>query len=207
MRVRFSILLVAVACAWCFPGDIYREFVDNFGRLKTLSARFEQEVETPLGTDSASGQIWIRRPTLIKWEYRQPEQKVFLLDGFIYKMYLPAENQLIIQRLDPEEIDASPLPFILGRRRQLEETYAAQPVDATGSRARFLLTARKAGLAFPRVILTLAGSPPWMEELVLFEENGTTHRYRFTEFIPDPRLPEAAFRLETPKGVEVIEDR
>lgn len=207
MRTRLTIALLVASFGCGFSADAYREFVANFGRLKTLSARFEQEVETPFGTETASGLVWIRRPALIKWEYRQPERKIFLLDGNRYKMYLPEENQFIIQRLDPEEIDGSPLPFILGQRRQLEETYSVTPVDSGEGRSRFLLTARKAGPVFSRIILTLSGTPPWMEELILFEEGGTTHRYRFFEFTPEPRLPESAFRLEIPKGAEVIEER
>jgi outer membrane lipoprotein carrier protein len=202
--------LIAVATLWlCLAGNLAAE--DPLARFeaalhgwKTLEARFTQEVESPLGRESASGIVWVQQPDRLKWEYLEPEHKIFFLRKNRYEFYLPADKQLVVQELEPAEIDETPLVFILGGRKKLDQAYASQLIEQRDGRSRYLLTARKAGSLFPRVLLTLAGDPPFPEELVLHEDSGAVHTYRFSSVKINPSLPDRLFEFKPPPGVEII---
>jgi len=201
--------LIAAALFLCLAGanpdpDALRRFLDDFQRVQTLEARFEQQAETAAGLESATGMIWLRRPDRLKWEYREPERKVFFLRKNRYQFYLPAENQLVVQDLEPAELDETPLVFILGGRKGLQDYYSSRLIESRDGRWRYLLTARKAGVPFPKVVLTLSGDPLFIEEMVLHEDSGSVYTYRFREVRFNPRLPGDLFDFRPPPGVEIV---
>ena len=201
--------LIAATLLLCLAGaapesDALRRFLDDFQRVQTLEARFEQQVETAAGLESASGVVWLRRPDRLKWEYQQPERKLFFLKKNRYQFYLPDENQLVLQDLEPAELDETPLVFILGGRKGLQEYYSSQLLESRDGRWRYLLTARKTGAPFPRVVLTLSGVPLFIEEMVLHEDSGSVYTYRFRDVRFNPRLPGDLFDFRPPPGVEIV---
>lgn len=201
--------LIAATLFLCLVGtvtepDALGRFLDDFQRIQTLESRFEQQVETAAGLESATGMVWLRRPDRLKWEYQQPERKVFFLRKNRYQFYLPAENQLVVQDLEPAELDETPLVFILGGRGRLLGYYSSQLVEAKDGRWRYLLTARKTGTPFPKVVLTLSGNPLFIEEMVLHEDSGSVYTYRFSNVRFDPKLPGDLFDFRPPPGVEIV---
>ncbi len=205
VRLLFICLLLSLGIGSTRAGDpVFERFERDFGALKTLEARFTQKVTTPFGDDEAAGELWLKRPDLMKWEYRTPEKKLFLLQSNRYLLYVPADKQLIIQNLDPEDLDSTPLIFLLGGRRHLEDYYIVERVPGPVGTHRFILTQKENRTPFERVMLELSGDPLFIREITLYENNGSTHFYRFDEVRFNPNIPDSTFRFTPPKGVEII---
>ena len=101
-------LTACFAIAWILSAgaagaDAFDRFLERFHGFRTLEARFSQSVQTPLGIEQASGRIWIRRPHLMRWDYQDPEPKIFLLRKNEYRMYTPAERQMVIQKIERKD--------------------------------------------------------------------------------------------------------
>jgi outer membrane lipoprotein-sorting protein len=94
--------------------------------------------------------------------------------------------------------------FILGGRKRLQDYYSSRLIESRDGRWRYQLTARRTGAPFPRVILTLAGTPLFIEEMVLHEDGGSVYTYRFSDIRFDPRLPGDLFEFRPPPGVEIV---
>jgi len=47
-------------------------------------------------TDTASGTILVKRPGMMRWEYKEPEKQTIISDGDMLWMYRPEDNQVII---------------------------------------------------------------------------------------------------------------
>ena len=62
-----------------------------------------------------SGQVFLRRPGLMRWEYREPSGKLFLSDGETIHFYLPDRKQVRKVASAAAGIGASPFSFLLGR--------------------------------------------------------------------------------------------
>src|SRR5262245_44621181 len=47
-----------------------------------LHAKFEQELVASIGgTKKASGDVWLKKPGRMRWEYAKPEKKLMVADG------------------------------------------------------------------------------------------------------------------------------
>ncbi|MYC83092.1 MAG: outer membrane lipoprotein carrier protein LolA, partial [Acidobacteria bacterium] len=62
-----------------------------------------------------SGQVFLRRPGLMRWEYREPSGKLFLSDGETIHLYLPARKQVQKSRVGRSPDRRLPFLFLLGR--------------------------------------------------------------------------------------------
>src|SRR5215467_11074995 len=60
----------------------------------------------------------------MRWEYRSPQEKVFLSDGKVPWLYLPAEKQARKAPLKNLEDLRSPLAFLLGKTKLEKELKA-----------------------------------------------------------------------------------
>lgn len=186
--------------------DVFLRFLRHFQSIRTMEARFVQSVENNFGTETATGILWLRKPDRMRWDYLDPEKKVFLLEKGRFSFYLPAENQWIVQKLDQADLESSALVFLLGGRKSVTEFYQIMPLESIGGRHRYQLTAIAREAQFPRVMLTLSGDPPFIQEMELHEETGAVHTYRLEQVKINEALPDKIFRFSPPAGVEIIRE-
>src|SRR5690242_8106430 len=59
----------------------------------SLHARFEQELTTGLGAQrKAAGDVWLKKPGRMRWEYERPERKLMVADGTSLWVYEPEDE-------------------------------------------------------------------------------------------------------------------
>lgn len=181
-------------------------FTEHFAAIRTLQARFSQTVSGPLGEETATGILWLRKPGQMRWDYDPPDSKQFVLSGLQTSFYLPSGRQVIIRELDPGEFHDSPLAFLLGMDRRLSERYSVTTLLESPAQSRYELKSRAGGSQFPVLILVLSEDRgvPLIQELILNEDNGTIHTYRFSRIVTGIRIKDGQFRLNVPPGTEII---
>lgn len=184
--------------------ETFTRFQKSFKGIRTLQASFEQEVTNAAGTESASGTLWMSRPDRMRWDYSRPERKVFLLEKGKYRFYVPEDRQLMEQSLDSDELEATPLAFLLGRSGDLAAYYRIQRAGEEKGRARYVLTPRNRQGSFVRIVMLLDTASALPSELLLQEENGSRHRYRFWDVQVNRPLPGGIFRFTPPPGTEIL---
>jgi outer membrane lipoprotein carrier protein len=93
------------------------EGVDRtFARMRDLSADFVQIFEDPLNRkQQESGHLYLRRPRMMRWEYKNPEDKLFISDSKNVYLYVPADRQVNKEAVRATFDDRMPLMFLLGR--------------------------------------------------------------------------------------------
>jgi len=107
-----SILVAAALVALCAsaeggatevePTPATQALVDRlqsaYDRLETLRAEFVQTLHTVALAEPQEerGILYLRRPSLMRWEYQMPETKLAVVDGARTWLYIPAENQVIV---------------------------------------------------------------------------------------------------------------
>jgi len=184
----------------------FRQFLDHFWSIQALEADFRQVVTTTFGEEVATGTLWLQRPGAMRWEYSDPEEKLFILRDREYILYTPADRQVLIQKLTPDEIADSPLAFLLGDREKLPQSFAVETITAAPGQYIFLLTQKAPRTPFDKVVLHVTGADFLLEKLTLYENNGTVHVYQFTHIRLRDSLPGRLFRFETPSGVDVLRE-
>src|SRR5947209_18376646 len=65
-----------------------------YDATKDLRAKFEQQLESPSRAPSkASGDVWLKKPGKMRWDYAKPEKKVIVSDGATLWFYDPEDEQ------------------------------------------------------------------------------------------------------------------
>src|SRR5881409_3458674 len=88
----------------------------TFSRMKDFSADFIQIFEDSLNRkQQESGHLYLMRPRMMRWEYKNPEEKLFVSDGKTVYFYVPADRQVNKEAVKETLDDRIPLMFLLGQ--------------------------------------------------------------------------------------------
>lgn len=177
--------------------------------VRTLRADFEQlhfsmSVSEPL---REKGELLLEKPDRMRWEYRSPQDKVFLYKEGVLEAYLPEEKQLTRSPVAEEALKSDIFGIFLGTM-SFAEAYAVEsnpfPTDATRVR-QVKLTPRTEG-DYSHILLEI-DEATWLPRRVLFLEwAGAKREFVFSRVRAGVRLPAGAFTLKVPPGTEVIDD-
>lgn len=177
--------------------------------VRTLRADFEQlhfsmSVSEPL---REKGELLLEKPDRMRWEYRSPQDKVFLYKEGVLEAYLPEEKQLTRSPVAEEALKSDIFGIFLGTM-SFAEAYAVEsnpfPTDATRVR-QVKLTPRTEG-DYSHILLEI-DEATWLPRRVLFLEwAGAKREFVFSRVRTGVRLPAGAFTLKVPPGTEVIDD-
>ena len=67
----------------------------SFATMKDFSADFVQIFQDPLNQkQQESGHLYLMRPRMMRWEYTNPEEKLFVSDCKNVYLYVPADRQV-----------------------------------------------------------------------------------------------------------------
>jgi outer membrane lipoprotein carrier protein len=175
----------------------------------TLQARFEQlhysmSVSTPL---RERGELFFQRPDRMRWEYKDPQDKVFLFKDGVFEMYIPEDNTLTRSRVAPEAYESDILGILLGAR-SFAEAYVIEsnpfPTDAERVR-QIRLTPREEG-EFSHILLEIDERTWLLRRAVFLEWAGNKREFLFSRVRTNVRLSPRTFELKVPPDCEIIDD-
>lgn len=177
--------------------------------LTTLRAKFEQLHYSLTVTEPIreSGELFLSKPDRMRWEYKNPQDKVFLYKAGVVEMYLPEEKQLTRSPVPPETLKTDIFGLFLGVM-PVEEAYTVEdspfPTDAARVR-QVKLTPREEG-DFSYILLEI-DEAAWLPRRVLFYEwSGNKREFVFSQVRTGVRILERTFSLKVPPDTEIIDD-
>ncbi|HET6935264.1 MAG TPA: outer membrane lipoprotein chaperone LolA [Candidatus Angelobacter sp.] len=182
---------------------------EHYNRLKSLKSAFTETYQGPGISRSESGTLWLKKPGTMRWEYRQPREKLFLSDSQTAYFYVPGDRQA--RKTSVKKLDdiRSPLRYLLGKtklEKELEGLSFApdvQPIQQGDVVLRGVPKAMK-----DRVSDTLVEVSPSHQivRIVIQEVDGTTTDFRFSQIEENVPVQDSLFRFSPPPGVETITD-
>lgn len=175
--------------------------------LDTLQAEFVQSLHSlALGTPQReSGVLYVQRPGRMRWEYRQPEEKLAVVDGRRSWLYVPAEAQVFVGDLDEAERGGI-TTLLLGTEPDLGREFEVRLLtDEDGNQVpdSLSLLPRRGSDEFERIDLTLSDSG--LPSVVVVQGVlGDVMEYRLSHVRTGVALDPALFRFVPPEGVELV---
>jgi outer membrane lipoprotein carrier protein len=179
------------------------------GALRTFQAKFEQLYYSVSVSDTLheSGEVLFQKPDLMRWEYKDPQKKVFLYKDGVIQMYLAEENQLTRSRVSKEAIESDILGIFLGHR-SFHEIYVIEdthfPTDTAHVR-QIKLTPRTEG-DYSHILLEIDEATWLLRRAVFLEWAGNKREFIFSRFRVNAGLPGRTFELKVPPDCEIIDD-
>src|SRR5262245_25614483 len=171
--------------------------------LGDLTARFTQTYRSGLMQRQVTetGIVSIKRPGRMRWEYREPEKKLFVADGKTFYFYVPADRQVIVRKPGGER--GIPALLLAGRGGILTEfTVAMEPAPGAGVQ-RLKLTPRREDPEVETVFLEVDGGDR-VRSIEVLDPQGNQSRFVFEDIRENVGLRDNLFRFQIPQGVEVV---
>jgi outer membrane lipoprotein carrier protein len=176
---------------------------ERAARTSDLVARFRQSYRSSmLGREvSERGVVSIKRPGRMRWEYLDPERKLFISDGRTFFFYVPADKQVIVSEQDVRHSLAARLLFGRGGLRQEFQPSLEEPLEEGVVRLKLVPRSEQPDVARAFVDMEPQGA---LRSIQLDDVQGNRTIFRFERLRENAGLADALFRFELPKGVEVI---
>ncbi|HWP85940.1 MAG TPA: outer membrane lipoprotein chaperone LolA [Terriglobia bacterium] len=189
---------------------VLRGVEKRYNRLSSMKAHFWQTVRQEPGLlRQEEGELYLRKPGRMRWEYTSPEPKLFVTDGKQVSLYLPVENRVMESTIKETEDLKAPLAFLLGRLN-FEEQFqrletSPQLVPLEKDNYVFKAYSNKLAERLEWVIFEIA--PDYeIRRLVARERGGLETEFRFQTMQTNPQLADRLFRFTPPQGAEVVRE-
>ena len=207
MHAALLLTLLAAAPPADPDADLARSLVrrveERHARATDLQGRFTQSYRSGmLGREVVErGVVSIKRPGRMRWEYKDPEAKLFVSDGRRFYFYVPADRQVIVSEQDAERSLAGRL--LSGRGGILDEFEASldEPLEEGVLRIRLVPRHEQADVQLAFLDVEPSGR---LRSILLEDLQGNRTRFRFEGLRENTGLPDKLFRFVVPAGVEVV---
>ena len=179
------------------------------GAVTTLQARFEQlyysmSISEPL---REKGDLYLQRPDLMRWNYKDPQEKVFLYKDGVLETYLAEDKQLTRTPVDKAALESDIFGIFLGTM-SFREAYTAEdsPFPTDAGRVRQVKLVPKTEGDFSHILLEIDEKTWLLRRAIFLEWAGNKREFLFTQVKTGLRIPAKTFILKVPPGTEIIDD-
>jgi len=176
---------------------------------RTLRADFEQlhysmSVSEPL---REKGELLFEKPDRMRWEYKSPQDKVFLYKEGVLETYLPEDKQLTRSPVAEEALKSDIFGIFLGTM-SFRDAYAIEsnPFPTDAARVRQVKLTPKTEGDYSHILLEIDETTWLLRRAIFLEWAGAKREFVFSRVRTGIRLPSDAFTLKVPPGTEVIDD-
>jgi len=188
--------------------EIVQGVETSFARMKDLSSDFIQIFEDALNRkQQESGHLYLMRPRMMRWEYKNPEDKLFISDGKTVYFYVPADRQVNKEAVKQSFDDRIPLMFLLGQANLRNEFTRFELLNTKpffeGTKVVRMYPKRKTDLQ--EIVMEVDPSNYEILRLRFAHSDGSRSEFIFSSIRVNTGLRASMFDFKVPPGVDVVQ--
>lgn len=199
-----------------FPDQIpIREFVreleSSYKGVQSLRADFTQSYGWGDRSRVESGTVYFARGGRMRWEYREPQEKLFISNGKQVLLYVPEEKQLTRTKVKSSEDVRVPFRLLLSRldldKVFGEIEYAGDALKAEpGNRVLRAIPKHGDDSGIHEVFMEIT-SDFHIRKLVVVYADRSRMSFAFKDTVRNVRVKSGLFEFTPPPGTEVIDQK
>jgi len=190
------------------PDDLARRIQARYEGVRDFSAAFEQKYTGgALRKQSTErGTVQVKKPGRMRWEYVQPERKLFVADGRRLYAYVPADRQVIVSPVPTDDQATTPVLFLTGKGHLTRDfvvtgtTIAGAPAGTVAIK----LVPKRREQEYDWLALVVDAGALTLRMLVAGDSQGGTSSFTFTDMRENVGLSDKPFTFTIPRGTDVI---
>ena len=210
MSFLASLLLLSSLITSYTAGDVALKTEEKIRSLHSIQANFEQvyyssTVSMPL---KEKGNFNFQKPDLMRWEYKDPEEKTYLLKEGIFWEYIPEENQATKYDLAREGYESDILALLSGQKGILDNyqvEFSPFPTENKSAYQLKLTPRKEEEESF--ILLEINEKNFLIQKAIFFDWAGNKTEYIFSSIKTNVKFAHDFFELRLPPDVEIIEHR
>lgn len=181
----------------------------HYNSLKSFKAAFTEIYRAPGISRTESGTLWLKKPGKMRWEYHEPQEKLFVSNSQVAYFYVPGESQA--RKTSVKKLDdlRSPLRYLLGKtklQKELDGLSLAPDVAPLQPGDKVLRGVPKALKERVSEVLLEINSNHQIVRILIRELDGSTTDFHFSQIEENVPVQDSLFRFTPPPGVETIQD-
>ena len=209
------LLGVMVAVTFADPVDKDLNFAleglqKKYSQVRDLRMEFIQSYKSPRrAAKTETGTLVLKRPGMMRWEYKTPVEKLFVSNGKTVFFYLPQEKQLQKMKVKESRDQRIPFLFLLGKgnlKRDFARVEWASDQKPFFQGNSVILAYPKKGIdEFARILMEFSPQTFQLQRVTVFDVDGTMSEFVFTNIQQDLGTVAGIFDFKAPPGTEVVE--
>ena len=217
--MRLALVLLFAAIASSAPAQtpgastpsaeaVARALQAKYDRVRDFSADFIHKYQGGVLRQTAveSGRLLVKKPGKMRWEYREPERKLFVSDGHKLYSYIPQDKQVMVGDVPDEDHATTPALFLAGKgnlQRDFTVSYAKLD-DVPAGTTVLKLSPRRSEPEYDWLVLAVDPKTLDIRALVTVDSQGGRSTFTFTNLKENLRIADKEFTFSIPRGVDVI---
>jgi outer membrane lipoprotein carrier protein len=210
-----AVLIGACACpaaaqqteAQAHAADVQK----NYDTVRNFSTDFTHSYRGGVlhKTITERGHLFVQKPGRMRWEYKSPDEKLFVSDGVKVYSYVPEDKQVIVSSVPPQNEATTPAMFLAGKgnvTRDFTPSIVDPPEGFPADTRALKLVPRTPQADYDWLILLLAPRTLELRGLVTTDAQGGISTFTFTNFKENVDLSDNLFTFKIPRGVDVVTD-
>ena len=209
MYRRFALLVLSVIATPALAGSDVNAVIKGveaaYSDVSSLKADFVQVTRSAAMGDETKqqGQVFLKRPKMMRWEFTQPAGNTFVTDGTTMWVWSAAERQVIVSKT--AGASGQGMAQLLDDLNRLGELFDASLVDNTGHPNSVVLALTpKADAGFQKLTLRLASAGYEVEHVVMLDAFGNEVELSFNRVKLNPEIRTDRFTFAIPDGATVL---
>ena len=209
--ILLSILVVfSMSAAQLSPVEVADRVQSVYNEAASMRCDFVQLYRsgTTGKVTEASGELLLKKPGKMRWDYKDPERKLYVSDGETVYWYLPNDRQVTKMSLDEADQQQTQILFLTGRgelNRDFEvSNEMVNQALYDGSYLLRLVPNREED--FDYLVLEINPTDYYVERMIVVDTFGNSTDYRFLNIRPAD-IADTEFAFTVPRGVEVFEGK
>lgn len=155
------------------------------------------------------GRLSIKKPGKMRWDYTSPEVKQFVSDGIKVYSYIPADKQVLVGTVPPDDTAGSPALFLAGKGDLIRDFTASNgevPAGTTPGTRALKLVPRKPQQDYDWLVLLIDPVSLSLRGMVTVDGQGGRSVFTFSGLKENVGLQDKDFEFRMPRGVDVVTD-
>jgi outer membrane lipoprotein carrier protein len=184
-----------VAAALQKKYDAVRDFTADFVHESQGGLLRKKQVER--------GFVQVKKPGKMRWDYKSPEPKVFVSDGRRIYLHVPADNQVIVSAVPPEDQATTAVLFLVGKgslTRDFAVSYA--DTDVPGAYALHLQP-KIPETDYDWLQIVVDQKTLQIRSLTAADREGGRSTFQFSNFKENVGVADKTFAFKIPRGADV----
>ena len=193
--------------------DVVGRVDARYAKTQDLQGRFTQEtiIEGFETGFQSTGQFYLKKPGLLRWDYLEPSQEHIYVDGDAVMMYVPEHQQVVKGTLTQIAASKGPLALLLGVGKLSQQFTVVDPPDPSSSSTTLpdlALIPKPDGETAPtikKIELQLFSDSYLIQTMTIFEMSGNISRVHFDHIQVNQGLSTDLLKFTVPPDVVVVD--
>ncbi len=172
---------------------------DRYNHTQALEVSFSESLTVQSRKRTERGELYLRKPGKMRWEYSSPAGKLFVSDGKYIYSYFPDEKRAEREPFKETEDMRAPLAFLLGKLNFKDDfkEFRGEP-----DHENVLITAIPKSDKLPySEVAFLVASDSEIRYLKVKGQDGSITEFTFENEKKNPPLADSMFKFTPPPGV------